>query len=87
MSLNEQELLNAVYSGKFVTLAKEEFSNSQNANIQKWSSYVRGTVNRQDFLATALAWVSKGDVSEYMAIHRQDDNINELKNYFTTVID
>lgn len=87
VSLNERELLNAVYSGKFVTLAKEEFSNSQNANIQKWSSYVRGTVNRQDFLATALAWVSKGDVSEYMAIHRQDDNINELKNYFTTVID
>lgn len=87
VSLNEQELLNAVYSGKFVTLAKEEFSNSQNANIQKWSSYVRGTVNRQDFLATTLAWVSKGDVSEYMAIHRQDDNINELKNYFTTVID
>ena len=87
VSLNEQELLNAVYSGKFVTLAKEEFSNSQNANIQKWSSYVRGTVNRQDFLATALAWVSKGDVSAYMAIHRQDDNINELKNYFTTVID
>lgn len=87
VSLNEQELLNAVYSGKFVTLTKEEFSNSQNANIQKWSSYVRGTVNRQDFLATALAWVSKGDVSEYMAIHRQDDNINELKNYFTTVID
>mgnify|MGYP000874085518 CR=1 FL=1 len=87
VSLNEQELLNAVYSGKFVTLAKEEFSNSQNANIQKWSSYVRGTVNRQDFLATALAWVSKGDVSEYMAIHRQDDNSNELKNYFTTVID
>lgn len=87
VSLNEQELLNAVYSGKFVTLAKEEFSNSQNANIQKWSSYVRGTVNRQDFLATALAWVRKGDVSEYMAIHRQDDNINELKNYFTTVID
>ena len=27
--LNEQELLNAVYSGKFVTLAKAEFSNSQ----------------------------------------------------------
>jgi len=33
--LNNQELLNAVYSGPFVTKAKEEFSNSQNANIQK----------------------------------------------------
>jgi len=31
--LNNQELLNAVYSGTFVTLLKEEFSNSQNANI------------------------------------------------------
>src|SRR3989344_7776885 len=27
-----QELLNAIYSGPFVTLGKEEFSNSQNAN-------------------------------------------------------
>ncbi len=35
--LNEQELLNAIYSGPFVTLAKAEFSNSQNANIQKFS--------------------------------------------------
>ncbi|MBR6266231.1 MAG: DUF262 domain-containing protein, partial [Bacteroidales bacterium] len=45
--LNEQELLNAVYSGKFVTKAKEEFSNSQNANVQKWSAYISGSVNRQ----------------------------------------
>jgi uncharacterized protein with ParB-like and HNH nuclease domain len=35
--LNPQELLNAIYSGPFVTLAKAEFSNSQNANIQKWT--------------------------------------------------
>ena len=41
--LNEQELLNAIYSGTFVTKAKEEFSNSQNANIQKWSAFIRGS--------------------------------------------
>src|SRR6478736_5558730 len=52
--LNDQELLNAVYSGPFVTKAKEEFSNSQNANIQKWSAYIRGSANRQDFLQQAL---------------------------------
>ncbi|MGC4003052.1 MAG: DUF262 domain-containing protein [Pirellulales bacterium] len=40
--LNEQELLNAIYSGPFVTKAKEEFSNSQNANIKKWSAYIKG---------------------------------------------
>jgi hypothetical protein len=85
--LNDQELLNAVYSGPFVTLAKEEFSNSQNANIQKWSAYVRGTANRQDFLERALDWVSKRNIEEYMSKHRQDTNINELKVYFNSVID
>lgn len=85
--LNDQELLNAVYSGPFVTLAKEEFSNSQNANIQKWSAYVSGTVNRQDYLKTALEWISNNNISDYMSAHRNDDNIAELKQYFTTVID
>ncbi|HDL4391933.1 TPA: DUF262 domain-containing protein [Mannheimia haemolytica] len=85
--LNEQELLNAVYSGSFVTLAKAEFSNSQNANVQKWSAFVKGSVIRQDFLACALNWVSKGNISDYMSRHRFDENIAELKTYFTTVID
>jgi len=85
--LNSQELLNAVYSGKFVTLAKAEFSNSQNANSQKWAAYVSGSALRQDFLATALEWVSKDNASDYMSRHRNDDNINELKTYFNSVID
>src|SRR5690606_11984640 len=76
--LNSQELLNAVYSGPFVTLGKEEFSNSKNANIQKWSAYISGSANRQDFLERALQWVSKGNVSEYMSRHRNDNNITEL---------
>jgi len=85
--LNEQELLNAIYSGPFVTLAKAEFSNSQNANIQKWSAYIKGSANRQDFLERALDWVSKGDIGGYMSQHRNDNNINELKTYFKSVID
>jgi hypothetical protein len=85
--LNDQELLNAVYSGPFVTLAKAEFSNSQNANIQKWSAYVKGSANRQEFLECALEWVSKGDIGGYMSAHRNDTNITELKNYFNAVID
>jgi hypothetical protein len=85
--LNNQELLNAVYSGPFVTLGKEEFSNSQNSNIQKWSAYISGSVNRQDFLERALDWVSKGNNAEYMSRHRYDNNINELKTYFNSVID
>ena len=87
--LNDQELLNAVYSGPFVTLAKAEFSNSQNANIQKWGAYIKGNVNRQDFLECALEWVSKDkdNIGEYMSRHRYDTNISELKNYFNSVID
>lgn len=85
--LNNQELLNAVYSGPFVTLGKEEFSNSQNANIQKWGAYVSGSANRQEFLERALDWVSKGNIGDYMSRHRFDTNITELKNYFISVID
>src|SRR5437764_1916481 len=85
--LNPQELLNAIYSGPFVTLGKAEFSNSQNANIQKWSAYIKGSANRQDFLERALDWVSKSDIGGYMSAHRSDNNINGLKTYFNSVID
>jgi len=85
--LNNQEMLNAIFSGPFVTLGKEEFSNSQNANIQKWSAYVSGSANRQQFLECALNWVSKGRIDDYMSKHRLDTNINELKVYFNSVID
>ncbi len=85
--LNDQELLNAVYSGPFVTLGKAEFSNSQNANVQKWSTYLKGSANRQEYWERALDWVSKGDIGGYMSRHRFDSNINELKKYFNSVID
>ena len=84
--LKPQELLNAVFSGPFVTAAKEEFSNSQNAHIQMWSHFINGTANRQDFLERALDWVSKGNISDYMKQHRRDDNITELKTYFNAVL-
>lgn len=85
--LNDQELNNAIFSGPFVTLAKAEFSNSQNANIQKWSAYIKGSVNRQAFLEKALSWVSKGNIVDYMSSHRYNNNISELKTYFNSVID
>lgn len=84
--LKEQELLNAVFSGSFVSLAKRVFSNSNDAHVQIWSHFINGAVNRQDYLATALSWVSKGDVATYMSQHRYDDNIRELKGYFDAVL-
>ena len=87
--LNDQELLNAVYSGPFTTLGKAEFSNSQNFNLMKWSAYITGSANRQDFWQRALEWVSKGkdNIDGYMSAHRYDDNIKEVTTYFNTVID
>lgn len=85
--LNNQEVLNAIYSGPFVTKAKEEFSNSRNSNIDKWSAYIKGAVNRQEYLERALDWVSRGNIEEYMSKHRRDDSITELKTYFNAVID
>lgn len=88
--LNAQEILNSVYSGSFVTLAKAEFSNSQNYNLTKWRSYIKGNVLRQDYLRTAFEWLVKSSddakISEYMSRHRNDTNIDALKNYFNAVI-
>ena len=85
--LNDQELLNAIYSGPFTTLAKVEFSNTQNSNVQKWGAYISGSVNRQEYLEAALNWVSKGKIDDYMSAHRYDNNIDELRTYFNSVID
>ena len=85
--LNEQELRNAIFSGPFVTSCKEIFSNNQNAMVQKWSAYISGVVNRQDYLECALDWVSKGHIEEYMSCHRFDTNIDEVIHYFNSVID
>ena len=85
--LNDQELANAIHAGPFVTKAREEFSNSQNSNIQKWSHYIKGDVNRQDYLKAALKWVSRGNINEYMSKHRYDEDIVELKLYFDSVIE
>lgn len=87
--LKPQELLNAIYSGRFVTAAKEVFSNSLNSNMQKWQCYINGDPKRQDILHTALKWVAKGEdsVSRYMSEHRQEDNIREMQLYFDSVIE
>ncbi len=84
--LKAQELRNAAYHGPFVTLARKQFSNSEDANMLKWRTYISGDPRRQEILETALSWVSKGKIDDYMAKHRQDTDITELKNYFDTVI-
>ena len=88
--LKEQELLNAIYLGSFVNAAKRVFSNSTNAEVQKWSHYVKGDVKRQDYLAEALKWVCESKhmtIDAYMSMHRYDTSTGELESYFRSVID
>ncbi len=84
--LNEQEKLNAIYSGPFVSAARKEFSNKEDARVQKWSCYISGSASRQEFLQEALKWASRGNIKDYMQEHRRDESINELKLYFNDVI-
>lgn len=87
--LNEQELRNAAYHGPFVTAARAWFSNPANANLNRWRAYVKGDPRRQEILETALSWVAGGKdrIDAYMAAHRNDDNIDELRRRFDSVID
>ncbi|MBQ9480348.1 MAG: DUF262 domain-containing protein [Selenomonadaceae bacterium] len=91
IALNAQEISNSIYSGSFVTAAKAIFSNSQNHQLQRWSSYVKGATNRQEILQTALEWlVGSRDherVDEYMSRHRWDTDADELSAHFDRVID
>lgn len=86
IQLNDQEKLNAIYSGPFVSAARKEFSNKEDTRVQKWSCYISGSANRQEILQEALRWVSHGHIKDYMQEHRRDTNINELKLYFNDVI-
>lgn len=90
VKLNEQEKRNAVFCGEFVDAAKSVFSNTKNANIQKWSHYIRGDVKRQEYLERALQWISDSksiSIDKYMSNHRHDESIDELESYFNSVID
>jgi len=52
--------------------------------------YMSGTVNRQDYLETAIEWIATKDrttIENYMATHQHDTNANELWLYFKSVID
>lgn len=86
LALNEQEMLNATYTGEWLTDARRHFSKPNCAAYGLGKDYMKGSVERQDYLAKVLKWISKGDVKEYMAEHRRDANAGELWQYFESII-
>ena len=85
--LTTQELRNAVYTGTWLSDAKLKFSKSNCAAYLLAKDYINGSPIRQDFLETAIKWLSKGKIEEYMSIHQHDPNANELWTYFRNVIE
>jgi len=82
--LTKQELRNAVYSGSWVSDAKRYFSKNSRPKIG--DDYLSGSANRQEYLETAIDWISNGNIEDYMSKHQHDPNANELWLYFQSVI-
>ena len=86
VKLTDQELRNAVYTGTWLTHAKSIFSKSNCAAYLLSHNYVNGSPIRQQIFETALSWISKGEIREYMSVHQHDPNANELWTHFQNVI-
>jgi len=91
--LTAQELRNAVYTGEWLTDAKRWFSKTGCPAYDIAKGYLDGTPIRQDYLQTALRWISDkktkdsdNKIREYMAAHQHDHNASALWVYFQNVI-
>jgi len=82
--LTDQELRNAVYAGSWVSDAKRYFSKSTRPKIG--DDYLSGSANRQEYLETAINWISAGNIEGYMSKNQHEPNANELWLYFQSVI-
>ena len=84
--LTAQELRNAVFAGPWVADAKRCFSKRDCAAVHLASDYINGTADRQEYLETAIDWISSGNIKVYMGNHQHDPNATALWLYFQTVI-
>ncbi|MCX6786226.1 MAG: DUF262 domain-containing protein [Candidatus Kaiserbacteria bacterium] len=90
MKLTDQELLNANYTGPWLSDAKLKFSKTNCAAYRlanDGGQLVSGSPIRQEYLETVLSWVNDGNVKDYMAKHQHDANADELWEYFQNVIE
>lgn len=88
--LTDQELRNSQYTGTWLYDAKRHFSKTGCPAYQIGEKYLNGIAIRQDYLETALNWISNRDkveIEEYMRLHQNNPDANELWMYFQSVID
>ena len=90
VQLNDQELLNAVYAGPWVTDARARFSKPGGPAVQVGGDWLKGSAIRQDYLATVLGWAAARHgmrVEDYMGTHQHDPTAQALWSYFRSVLD
>lgn len=97
--LSQQELRNAMYTGKWLHDAKRYFSKGEiNAPAYRiGKNLINKKVNRQEYLELAIKWMAdaegikssknKDAISQYMAEHQLDKNAMDLWLYYKGVID
>ncbi len=88
LKLTEQELRNAVYLSPWVSDAKIYFSRAGCPAKGLGDKYLTGRANRQEYLETAIKWISNDNIEDYMiARHDEgDENADELREHFEKVI-
>jgi hypothetical protein len=84
--LTKQELRNAVFTGSWINDAKKHFSKNGCPAYLIGNDYLNGTPLRQDYLETAIDWISNGNIIVYMGNHQHDPNASALWIYFQSVI-
>ena len=85
--LTAQELRNATFAGPWLSDAKRWFSKPSCAAHKVGQDYLKGSPIRQDYLETALGWISGGDIEDYMGHHQHDPDASELWEHYRAVID
>ena len=90
--LTDQELLNAVYAGSWVSDAKRYFSKTGCAAYRLGNKYLKGTAIRQEYLESVVYWygdqaMPKLDIEECVMKHQHKPNAQDLWDYFQRVIE
>ena len=87
--LTKQELRNAIYTGEWLTSAKGYFSKSGCPAYKIGSKLISGTLNRQEYLQTAIEWIALTEgksIEAYMSEHQHDSSATPMWIYFQNVI-
>lgn len=90
-TLTAQEMRNAIFACEWLTDAKKYFSKTNCPAQNLYGRYLKGAANRQEYLETALKWISAQqkleDIRDYMNLQKSQKtkNCNELWFYFEDV--